>query len=258
MRRSAMILLLLAALSCRSTPEPEPPPPAVREVATDPPLRIDFSRRGDAGAREVAGGAPSGVAPEAFCGLYGRVICRKLFACVEPEALAVDAGDVGFGDEATCTTRLEDGCRGFLLAGVESSVAEGRVRWDAAGFGRCASDWIAQGCSGPLGDLPDVPVCRQSSVGLVATGGRCTTAFDCADQPGRQVVCAFSAVGEGVCEVYKEDGEPCVVERGECRPGLVCRGDQCQAPGQRGERCGFHEDCAEGLRCEGEVCLAAP
>ncbi len=242
-------LMLLGA--CRSTPPAEP---QVREVATDPPLRIDFGRRGEAAAKEVPPPGAAGVPPEAFCSLYGRVICRKLFACVEPEALAVDAGSVGFGDEPTCAAKLEAGCRGFLLSGVEASVAEGRVGWDAAGFGRCFSGWIAQGCAPPLGDLPDEVVCRGSSVGRVATGGRCTTAFDCADVEGRQVVCAFSQVGEGVCEVYKEVGEPCAVERGECRPGLVCRGARCQDPGQTGEVCGFDEDCAEGLRCVEAAC----
>jgi len=265
MRRGGLALaLLLGVVGCKGSTEPtvqsEPAPVRAAEprgtqtVATTPPVTIDFDRRGAEGARTAELPAAEELAPVAFCPSYSGVVCRKIFACAEPESIAVDAEAQGFSDEATCRAALMRFCTGLLLPGVVESVAEGRVRWDGAGFKRCFAGWVALGCEAPLGDLPDRPECRDSAVGTVEVGALCGSAFDCAKADGEERVCAFDEEGHGVCERLKGPGEVCDLVKGECREGLVCRGERCQAPGGIGEVCLFDADCQAGLACPDKQC----
>lgn len=235
---------------------PEPPGPrGVQTVSTQPPVTIDFDRRGDEGARGVSLPPGERFAPGQFCPTYSEVVCRKIFACAPPESIAADAEAQGFADEASCQAALLRFCTGLLLPGVVESVAAGRVRWNGEGFKRCFEGWVGLGCGDPLGDLPDRPECRDSAVGTVAVGELCTSAFDCALVEGEQVACAFDERGHGVCERQKGPGEPCDVARAECREGLVCRAERCQPPGAAGEPCLFDQDCQPGLACPEQRCV---
>lgn len=238
-------LALLALIACDRT---QPAQETTRVVKTSPPLTIDFSKRGDAAAAAVPRPAAAGVAPSAFCPMYAETVCRKLFACAEPEVIAVDAAAHQFSDEASCRAGLGRFCGKLMLGGVEESVAAGRVRWDAKSFGRCFNTWIEQACAQPWGDLPDRADCREASRGTVTPGGSCTTAFDCAEVEGAEIVCAFPESGPGTCAQLGGRGAPCEFSNA-CQSALRCRQGTCQPPGQEGEPCRFKDDCAAGLLC---------
>lgn len=240
----AVMLSCLASLACDRT---QPTQETVRVVQTSPPLTIDFSKRGDKAAATVER-PTTGVAPGAFCPMYAATVCRKLFACAEPDVIAVDAAAHQFSDEASCREGLGRFCGKLMLGGVEESVAAGRVRWDAASFGRCFNTWIDQACAPPWGDLPDRPDCRLASQGTVAAGGSCTTAFDCAVTPDTEVICAFPETGPGTCTQLGKHGTPCEFTN-TCESALRCREGTCQDPGRDGEPCRFKDDCMRGLLC---------
>jgi hypothetical protein len=207
---------------------------------------LDEAARGDDAVRLEL---PAHISPSAFCPLYAQVVCRKVFACAEPEAIAADAAQLEFKDEAGCRRSLGRFCGAFVLAGVEASVEQGRVSWDGGRFAACFSQWVGRGCAPPLGDLPATQGCRGASVGLVAPGGLCTSAFDCALVPGQENVCVTDQdQPQGRCRLLGQPGQPCQ-DSGQCRGDLRCVQSQCRQPGGQGAPCVFDQDCTPGLRC---------
>lgn len=246
-----VVVVLGGAWSCRANAPPEPPP-ARAQAWSSPPVWWDEGRRG-----RVDVSAPASISPEEFCPRYAEVICRKLFGCSPAASLAADAEALGVSDEAGCRAALGRACGEFTLAGVSSSVREGRARWSERQYGACFQSWVSLGCEPPWAALPETPLCRDAVEGLVSPGGRCTSAFDCAFVEKSEVACVFGEPGEGVCQRLGELGEACAGE-GFCRGGLRCWEGRCRAPGAVGEGCAFDEDCQEGLRCPEEARRCAP
>lgn len=249
-------LCALGLWSCQRSSPPTPSPaqgpgaqakPAdLRSTDTQPPVRVDFSRRG---AQAVTMEVPRQLSPAAFCPLYAQVVCRKIFACAEPESIAADAAQLEFQDEPGCQSAMGRFCGAFVLAHVEDAVQQGRVSWDGGRFSACFSHWVELGCTGPLGDLPGVDACRSASRGQVQPGGLCTSAFDCAPVPGQENVCITAQdAQQGTCRLLGQPGEPCQ-DSGQCRGDLRCVQDKCAPPGPQGAPCVFDQDCAPGLRC---------
>lgn len=187
-------------------------------------VEVDWTRRGSDHAKW--GALPAEVSPERFCVLYAGTVCRKIFACAEPESIQGDAEAHQFGDEKGCREALRGFCGAFVLAGVGESVKAGRVSWDGRGFGRCFQKWSDARCVGALGDLPSDPVCVNSGKGLVKPGNMCGSAFDCEEVPGREVLCLFRKPGDGICELSGRLGESCA--RVPCSSGLDCVDEICR------------------------------
>lgn len=148
-----------------------------------------------------------------------------------------------------CLSALQVGPSTFGSAdALVSSVDAGLVEFDETHYDDCLYDTSNLSCF-PLSGRPlDVPACRRAFVGLVASGGRCTTDFACADGG----VCVLRSTG-GACEgeCVSSSARACSGPL-DCRAGELCQLGSCipvNAGARLDEPCGGFVACAAGLQC---------
>jgi hypothetical protein len=167
--------------------------------------------------------------------VHGFVVAVGLFAC-GPDGGG--DGDVAVGDfihevmsaacdlaDDCCDAQTSEECRaqaeGFepllapFVAGLEESISEGRLAYDAAEAGSCLDSLRGLGCALAIG-LEDLPC--EAITPLVAEGGACTADMECT--VGVCVRPPDEPEDLGTCSSLPGEGEPC---QEDCAEGSYCR-----------------------------------
>jgi hypothetical protein len=115
----------------------------------------------------------------------------------------------------------------------------------------------------PVG-LEETGLCRDVVVGLRQTGQGCQKDLDCSQEGGGASCSGRVGAGcQGVCTPRSGEGGPCRdgvqgLSPVDCAEGLVCQGSVCLRPVQPGHRCvdgsGVTSPCTPGFICAGGVC----
>lgn len=219
----------------RPLARPAPPPPPSREPTTELLWLV----------------------AERYCVPLAEAVCRIADACCSSPPAACE-------DElyAACTAQVarlaELDLTRFrfepeLVRTCLEQIDLGRARCELGHLSPFESVGI---CPLPLVDGSCI-VRAQSEIGCV--GAECDVCTLRA-RPGVEVeddvACWVGTTpSDGRCVRLPRRGEAC---DDECEPGMWCEHGRCVMPALLGERCTYHEDCLEGLRCEHRTCRAEP
>jgi hypothetical protein len=199
-------------------------------------------------------------------------------------------------------TRFRMACARELGAPGAEALRDARAAC-AAKMQEASCDEEIKECEVPAGSLADgagcatrtqcqSKFCKLDNTGcgtcekLIAEGGTCSSAIDCAAGKDELAGCEFKDRGPtGKCAVYKvaKSGQTCSAEslcdtkshcdvadeaatsgkclaninKGgtcdnsrACRPGLVCQNKKCAEKPKEGDACDAIDDCADGLACD--------
>ncbi|MBI2388143.1 MAG: hypothetical protein HYV09_00890 [Deltaproteobacteria bacterium] len=185
------------------------------------------------GCSSSDGGSPAYTADEA-CTQFVDMLCAKVQTCA-PTYLTM-----GYGDIATCKTRVMLECKAGLAAPSTSQTPNDMVA--------CVNDAKTVTCSALLDNNPPAS-CLAKPGGLdegkpCATDSQCKTAF-CAIDDDKEVC--------GICASKPGEGGKC--NRGKCAQGLKCaRNDTCAKAVAEGGACDDAKPCAAGTSCFAGKC----
>jgi hypothetical protein len=146
--------------------------------------------------------------------------CVKLYACC--------AGNTGSTTLAAC----ESAYTNALQAGLSAQINDTKVSYDADATGACVSEISASSTScEELLIQPRATACNRLTVGTVATGGACATAFECKSQ-----LCEGIQGGMGTCVAPAGVGGSCLIPQGTT-DGEVCDNSSYVAESSDGSSC---------------------
>lgn len=189
--------------------------------------------RPDAGS----GAVDAGVSAATACEVYARSDCQKLAACWPLEV------EASFGDLDICVAQTAVTCRSLFTS---------QARGTADGLLACAAAVRASDCGPILDHLSGPPECA-ALVGDLATGARCSSAWECASG-----CCLHDEVtGCRRCWEKFPEGAACTTEI-DCDRGLVCSfAGTCARPRQVGEACAADRPCLRELSCVASACAVS-
>jgi hypothetical protein len=180
---------------------------------------------------------------DAACGALYDAVCTQLEAC-SPIFPLLD------GDHIACVTRRSAQCKkSFLGPGSKESAADLEACFRALAPTSCASletflfDNVA---------LPD-------ACGVLRGEGAPNTPCAAADQCASAICIEQGAYAEdddpcGHCSAGHGVGDTCETLR-DCAPGLTCAQQRCVAYGALGDACDDARPCDATLRCAAGACL---
>lgn len=214
---------------------------------------IDGSIDGGAIDGSIDGGAIDAAPP--FDG--GRPLARLRESWCTPLARAAcrDRFTCGCGGERpppeleTCVANDVSRCADELEARLAPYLADGRLRADEAALETCARRLGAsfEACSATREDVAQA--CMGILVAPLAIGESCVVSDAlCAGGAGSCVT--------GECAPLPTLGASCA-DSGQCAIGLACRDDVCVALAADGEACGRDGHCAGDALCVAGTCHAA-
>ena len=149
---------------------------------------------GDAGGGPGGKGDGTSLTPSSFLTKLGDNECDEAFMC---RASFPATSNHHFEDDWGSTT---DECYAgaadyFMPAGVEASVAAGKIKFDASAAKSCLAGIDYGSCSHFWKQGPDYPsACGSALVGTVPEGGDCASDFEC--------------TGDDVCDSTAETCQP--------------------------------------------------
>jgi hypothetical protein len=189
--------------------------------------------------------ATSGPVPlDRFGSRTAQNFCRTAFQC----CTSAERGDGAPATEAEC--RMLYGQLFERVADdIGESVAKGRARYDAAGYGTCLDQASAAGCAG----AEALDACSANVVSpLVDVGAGCQQETECIDS-----TCVGSnpaANSDGVCAAPLAVGAAC--ESGsECSTDS-CPFGTCEPKAPNGTECVYDDECASDF-CDGNAFVCA-
>lgn len=189
----------------------------------------------------VGGGPGPGDVDKALEPIGGEFVqaeCGKFFeCCVGPELDTVLFP--GVRTEAQCLT-LFGVFLGIALVDLHNSSEQGKVTIDPAALQMCVDKFASQSCS-EFAKSSSFE-CIGAVTGLVTDGNSCSDDNQCVSN-----YCNESMPNQGVCATLPGVGAPCT---SDCAEGLYCDGGMCVAQKALGSMCTGTRECAEG-RCFG-------
>lgn len=177
------------------------------------------------------------------------LFCDLAFSCCTPmEQIAFFQNFPSVPKTATeCKPMIQSQFDTYVVAGLQSAVDAGRLKFDGAAAQSCF-DQIKDQCSVLAQDGPFQGAgCATVFIGLVADGGECAQSNECATAG------SFCAVPQGLmlgkCQPLAKEGEPC--PNYQCATGLACgfvnMMNVCVKPLPDGQMCKGSAECASNF-----------
>lgn len=185
-----------------------------------------------------------GVSREAACDQFSKAFCDVYAKCLPVFITA------GFGDVATCYTRIGKTCPATFDA-PKTSATPAKISTCAEGVKNLACEALST--STPQACIP--------APGGIEDGAGCSDDAQC-----RSTWCPKNDEGFcGKCTALPKAGAPCVTlpakadgsVQKECGRGLSCVKDVCVVPLGSGAACSDATSCSLGLTCFNAKCVAA-
>ena len=186
------------------------------------------------------------------------MICDGAFTCPYDVSPLTQSFIRGIAKREDCTQevlrRLQD--QGVGLSGrIERAISQGRLNYNPSLAERCVPQQVANYAANACSPNPNFRKgvdadCQGVYTGMVAIGGNCGSAFECApgsfcgqgqDPNACYGVCADATCGGQACS----DRQYCDQDTSTCTD-LYTR--------QAAAACTFDSQCAEGLVCDGNIC----
>jgi hypothetical protein len=223
---------------------------------------------GCAGDDDSSGGG-SPVALDNFGTAIGTASCHKQFECCsDAEIMAQYMGITYMGQPITTEQQCVDFTTGFLATFLvdeyKTSLAAGRIEYDAAAAGNCISVMERISCAdyaaavAGTGKPTALVSCKSPVTGKVENGGVCAQDYECTSDNCVKT----GSSNDGTCQPIPTAGQPCDFT---CADGLYCDFDTttametCQAKKANDAQCDSDDQCTSD-NCDKttRVCTTKP
>jgi hypothetical protein len=154
-----------------------------------------------------------------------------------------------FLNGSDCAAVTEQRVRNGSFPRWQSSIDQGKLRYDGAQVQACLDSLAARSCAQLLDR--DTPQCLSALDGTVELGGACDLDEEC---KGSALCQASTATCPGQCVALLVAGQACRKDS-DCQSGLQCSTETgaCVAPAAANERCEYNAPpCGPGLLCLGK------
>lgn len=197
------------------------------------------------------GGGGDSVSLDDLSGELAAASCERTFACCDAAEIESELGFFDVETEGECSTVIGAFIEQFLVPGLRSGVASGRLVYHGDRMGACLSLLRSVGCDELVeGDALSLfgLGCEDPFEGQVANGDACAIDEECATDFCIGESQDFEGnVTEGVCGDAPGAGEPCADF--DCAEGAWCdssdpEGPTCAEPQDDGASCFSDEECA--------------